>query len=510
MDLKPTLEDYTEAEFLAFLEKIWAVNVSETEHDRLVMHFDAISGHPMGADALFFGEDQGRRPTPAIVLSEVNSWARYTKRQGLKNPSVSPLAQRRPKPSRFPIAPAVTSAYTERMAQRQANAAARPKHLPMENNAAEMDRLEQVADENLNRLEWIIATVSQPPTDGDLKRQLDQLQDDIAEVDAAWLSARAAVAQVNGRAFGFSFDRQQAESAVKYPRRGQNPAALQLNLQTLLHFQQQHQQRWSVVLDYQDALRRRYRQFAEQSASRTAQLETATGRDPALLPSEIIISLGDAATGPCVASPNRSAMNGFERINRELSQRLVQARATLLGKLEDPLNKSGIFTEVFYFSRKLGHGEHYALSVPLKDVALDPDREWALAVGKEVSLAFRLFASEKLEQDELYKQVNLAATQGLPSTVRVREAKWDPFHSGYRFTTPEPGATTFVWMHDPAPVQGSFLPNIMGTTPSTLFKRVGDEGAPVFDDYIICFPASTALAPLYLLHKKPLAHRIAT
>lgn len=509
MDLKPSLEDYTEAEFLAFLKKIWAVNVSEAEHDRLVMHFDAVSGHPMGADALFFGEDQGRRPTPEIVLSEVNSWARYTKRQGLKDPCVSPPAQHQPKPSRFPAAPAVSKGYTERAAQRQANAAARPKHLPMESKAAELDRLEHIADENLNRLEWIMATVSKPPSGGDLNRQLDQLQEDVAEVDAAWLAARGAVAHVNGRAFGFNFDRQQAESAVKYPRRGQDPAVLQLNLQTLVQFQQQHQHRWAVVLGYQEALRRRYRQFTDESAARTAQLETATGRDPALIPSEIIISLGNAASGPCVVGPNPSAMKGFERITTELSQRLLQARATLLGKLEDPHNQAGIFTEVFYFSKTLGHGERYALSLPIKDLALDPDRDWATTIGQEVNLAFRLFAARKLEQDELYKQVNLVATRGLPSTVRVREAKWDPFHGGYRFTTAQPGATTFVWMHDPAPAQESFLPNIMGTTARVPFNRVADEGSPIFDDYIICFPPSAGVAPLYLLHKKPVAHRAA-
>lgn len=71
MNLKLTLEDYTEAGFMAFLENSWAVSVSETQHHRLIMHFDAISGHPMDADTLLSGEQQGRHASPSVVPTGV-------------------------------------------------------------------------------------------------------------------------------------------------------------------------------------------------------------------------------------------------------------------------------------------------------------------------------------------------------------------------------------------------------------------------------------------------------
>jgi len=45
MELKASLQDYTEPEFLSFVEKIWAVDVCKQDHDRLVNHFDRVAGH---------------------------------------------------------------------------------------------------------------------------------------------------------------------------------------------------------------------------------------------------------------------------------------------------------------------------------------------------------------------------------------------------------------------------------------------------------------------------------
>ena len=54
MKLKSTLSDYTEPEFQALVDRIWAVDMPKADHDRLINHFDQIAGHPQGADLLFY------------------------------------------------------------------------------------------------------------------------------------------------------------------------------------------------------------------------------------------------------------------------------------------------------------------------------------------------------------------------------------------------------------------------------------------------------------------------
>ena len=53
MELKATLQEYIQPEFLALVEMIWAVDVSKHDHEILITHFDQVSGHPKGTDLIF-------------------------------------------------------------------------------------------------------------------------------------------------------------------------------------------------------------------------------------------------------------------------------------------------------------------------------------------------------------------------------------------------------------------------------------------------------------------------
>ena len=89
MKLKNRYEDYTEAEFLAFLEEIF-----ENKHDldgdeygeyinKLVKHFDDISGHPE-KNALIFYPEKGVEDSPAGVLKALKSWRAANGKPGFK------------------------------------------------------------------------------------------------------------------------------------------------------------------------------------------------------------------------------------------------------------------------------------------------------------------------------------------------------------------------------------------------------------------------------------------
>lgn len=504
MNLKPTLEEYTEAEFLAFLEKIWAVNVSETEHDRLVMHFDAISGHPMGADALFYGEQQGRHASPLLVLTEVRQWARNAKRQGFKGSQVNAGGAGHFRPSRYAAAPSVTVQYAERSAHRQAHAAARARYsADIEKKAAELDRAEQQAEDSLNRLDWLISTVSQPNASANLAEQLREVQDNREEVDEAWRVVTNEMGNVFGRTLFFDSSRRQAETSIKHPRRGQDPVTLQAHLEALVRFQQQHRERWPAVLRYQEALLERYRAFKKSNDVEVAHLHIATGSDPALVPIEMVASASEANGGPCLLAPSASVMKAFENILSRLPQRLLQARATLMKHAGEPTSRFGISTELMRFSLKLGHGERYAFSIPVSDLVPEVPQEWSDHIGGDTELSTRLQTKVLNEGDEAYKQIGIYSLPGMATSVRVRAAEWSLFRGGYCFVTEGPGPATFFWLPEPAPAATGFHPGMMSIEEAGTLSRRAQGDQPVFDDYIVCFPAHSGIAPLYLAQHKP-------
>ncbi|WP_036773416.1 bacteriocin immunity protein [Photorhabdus australis] len=83
MELKNKLEDYTEAEFLSLLNKIWAADVSEKEHDDLIDHFEKLVEHPSGNGLIFYPEN-GVEDSPEGVLKVVKEWRAKSGKPGFK------------------------------------------------------------------------------------------------------------------------------------------------------------------------------------------------------------------------------------------------------------------------------------------------------------------------------------------------------------------------------------------------------------------------------------------
>jgi hypothetical protein len=87
--LKGKLEEYTEAEFLLFVEEFFEnKNGLEGEArsnytDRLLEHFELITEHPGRSDVIFYPKE-GQEDSPAGVLKEVKEWRERNKKPGFK------------------------------------------------------------------------------------------------------------------------------------------------------------------------------------------------------------------------------------------------------------------------------------------------------------------------------------------------------------------------------------------------------------------------------------------
>ena len=88
MELKPNLTDYTAAQFQELVNRIWAVDVPQKDHNRLIDHFDQIVGHPRGADLLFSEEESGMSQGPETIVHHVRQWHRSQGRSAFKDEGV--------------------------------------------------------------------------------------------------------------------------------------------------------------------------------------------------------------------------------------------------------------------------------------------------------------------------------------------------------------------------------------------------------------------------------------
>ncbi|MHA6235709.1 bacteriocin immunity protein [Pseudomonas fluorescens group sp. PF-69] len=89
ISFKAKLEDYTEAEFLAFLGEFFhqASNLKgralEEYRDRLLSHFESVTEHPGRSDVIFYPRE-GQEDSPEGILKEVKAWRAANNKPGFK------------------------------------------------------------------------------------------------------------------------------------------------------------------------------------------------------------------------------------------------------------------------------------------------------------------------------------------------------------------------------------------------------------------------------------------
>ena len=74
MELKHSISDYTEAEFLEFVKKICrAEGATEEDDNKLVREFERLTEHPDGSDLIYYPEGNNDGSATAII-KEVKEW----------------------------------------------------------------------------------------------------------------------------------------------------------------------------------------------------------------------------------------------------------------------------------------------------------------------------------------------------------------------------------------------------------------------------------------------------
>ncbi|MEF1286123.1 bacteriocin immunity protein [Vibrio sp. M250220] len=73
IELKESITDYTEPEFLELINSISNNSLSEPEEDKLILHFSKIVKHPDGTDLLFYPKDN-QDDSPKGIIKEISRW----------------------------------------------------------------------------------------------------------------------------------------------------------------------------------------------------------------------------------------------------------------------------------------------------------------------------------------------------------------------------------------------------------------------------------------------------
>lgn len=84
MNTKKNITDFTESEFLLFVEQICnADGATEEEDDALVLEFERLTEHPDGSDLIFYPRED-REDSPRGIVDEVKAWRAAQGKPGFK------------------------------------------------------------------------------------------------------------------------------------------------------------------------------------------------------------------------------------------------------------------------------------------------------------------------------------------------------------------------------------------------------------------------------------------
>ncbi len=83
MKLKPGFEDYTEEEFIQWVNEICSAKGGEARQDELLESFVAVTEYPEGSDLIYYYDDDNA--TPNRIVSAVKAWRKAHRKRGFKS-----------------------------------------------------------------------------------------------------------------------------------------------------------------------------------------------------------------------------------------------------------------------------------------------------------------------------------------------------------------------------------------------------------------------------------------
>jgi len=511
MELKATLQEYTQPEFLAFVEKIWAVDVRKQEHDLLITHFDRVSEHPKGADLIFHPgrEFNALGHGARFVVQCVKEWHNRQGKTAFKG-EVLPVVK---------VTPAVRLSASEQASQRASNELSNAQKLDSDLQLAGM-----AADQALTLLESCVKQLHVPVLAGSTEENNRNLSVLLKQVDALEEGQFSA----HNKVHKFAFFKMSVKSAKSNAERNIKNSFFDkaIQVQVLALSVATHDRYGGRLAALQQRQRDIHIIAQEVQARAEEMIIRLRGPFNRLSPAHeriFELSLSDTADKPSFMSTGTAVKTEYLKGLGAALRSAIAEFSWQITSSTDPLTHYASILE-FDFANVVDY-QRYGLSVPLSEFIPLEGRSWqSLAQAKgDVYVPFRLGSGTVatkpgshfrwLKEIKELSQVYVTATNGttLPSFVKVRAALWDSQRNKYVFTADGLLPMSIEWTL-PRTLQDNQLPN---TELSAGRKSVGFIHTPIlpllethtliddveFDDYVVVFPVDSGIDPLYVMFK---------
>jgi len=81
---KLNISDYTEAEFLEFINVIcWSEHPTEKDQVDAVLLFEVLTEHPDGSDLIYYADSE-EESTPEAIIEKIKAWRAANGKPGFK------------------------------------------------------------------------------------------------------------------------------------------------------------------------------------------------------------------------------------------------------------------------------------------------------------------------------------------------------------------------------------------------------------------------------------------
>ncbi|WP_460125411.1 bacteriocin immunity protein [Pseudomonas sp. S2_C03] len=491
MELKPNLTDYTAAQFQELVNRIWAVDVPQKDHNRLIDHFDQIVGHPNGADLLFSEEESGMSQGPETVVHHVRQWHRSQGLSAFKDEGIHE-----------PPPPVRATMVQRSLADAQ-------------KIAADLAAADLSVEQALGGFE---RGVQHMRSVQGVTRDVWQQENDIRTLEQAQHDAYICIQKYGFLKMRIKFAKTSALQRLRYSGAEQNQwhdVAQHLNAThdrytaQLATIQQSHR----ALHDEAEALL-----VAAQQVLISAR--ALAGSSPTASNHQLHASLLNAGKRPELLMEGEvSALAYSQQVDLQKSIRSAVAEfAWRNTAVESTSPRTQAAVLQFEFASR-ADVKVYGLSVPLSEFMPVEGLDWqAVAANRsELALPFRmgpaLTASKPgskfmgLREVALLEQLHVTAAKGTTSAskVRVRRAERAGQPGTYRFTSDGAAGITVLWsvantLDKPAPSAPGFRRQVgfVYSSPVPTLEPAPDaeENSP---DYIVVFPGEAGLDPLYVV-----------
>lgn len=510
MRLKSTLSDYTEPEFQALVERIWAVDLPKADHDRLINHFDRIAGHPRGADLLFYHPKTERNPNSSgVVVYHVKAWHSGQGRAAFKGQSVVPAVA----PPARPRAPVDWAQITQQRITKSLIDAHK-----ISGDLAASERTAEVA-----------LTVARQRLDDMRQRQGVQVgvvgrEADIHSVEAAELDALAAVGRYDSWEMRVRFKKDDALGEVTRAQaeRGQWQSIAQQLTATY--------DGYVVKLNYIN-LRLKHFQAEAETLLTSAHTQLIEQRDqlgigPGQVAAQLFAPLSFINARPAILIDGALSVRlESNRVDLQKAIRSAVSEFTWQSTSSAPTER-GQYGAVLQFGfRSRADIGLYGVCVPLAEMIPVEGLDWQVLAATlgAVDVPFRLNSGSYSvptgtlfqgirEIKTLHQVVLMPANVGNSTCgVRVRAATWDDVAHNYSFTADGSAPVTVRWCSpdtlENVPPPAANAPYRLGFVRSAsvpLLETLTDPASVVFEDYVVVFPANSGLDPVYVMFRNPL------